>query len=186
MPIPKLNGNGVLPPHDGDPTNQAGGSPYPATTLELCQAFGKSAERRAILKGFLDLRAALRQLQLVNGFQWVDGHFLEDDRQKKKAPDHIQVVTFCHPSPLFDDPQYADLANTVKNRKKTRQQFRVDHMPVLLTWPPELVIDHTRHWCGLLSHQRETGVWKGLLKIDLDTISEDNAALQHLQSMEKA
>ena len=40
MPIPRLNGNGVLPPYDGDPSNQAGTSPYPATTLELCKAFG--------------------------------------------------------------------------------------------------------------------------------------------------
>ncbi len=185
MPIPKLNGNGVLPPYDGDPTNQAGSSPYLATTLELCEVFANTPERRAILKGFLELRAALRQLQIVNGFQWVDGQFLEDDRQKRTAPDHIQVVTFFHPSPHLENPEYADLADTIKNRKKTRTQFHVDHMPVLLSWPPELVIDHTRHWCSLLSHQRETGVWKGLLKIELNTISEDNAALQHLQSLEE-
>ncbi len=186
MPIPKLNGSGVLPPHEGDPTKQAGTSPYPTTTLELCMTFGTTPERRAVLNGFLAFRAALRRLQLVNGFQWVDGQFLEDDRRKKKGPDHIQVVTFCHPSPLFDDPQHAALVGTVKSRKKTRQQFHVDHMPVILSWPPETVIDHTRHWCGLLSHQRETGVWKGLLKLDLNTPSEDTAALQHLQSLEEA
>ena len=137
-----------------DPANQNGGSPYPATTLELCTSFGTTPERRVILKGFLKMRAALRQLEIVNGFQWVDGHFLEDDRHKKKAPDHIQVVTFCRPSPHLEDPQYADLAGTIRNRKKTREQYRVDHMPVLLTLPPEKMIDYTRFWCNLLSHQR--------------------------------
>ncbi len=122
----------------------------------------------------------------MNGFQWVDGHFLEDDRQKKKAPDHIQVVTFCHPSPVIDEPEYADLTGTLTNRKKTRDQFRVDHMPVLLTLPPEKMIDYTRFWCNLLSHQSKTGVWKGMLKIELNTVAEDNAALQHLRTLEGA
>jgi len=187
MPIPKFNGNGVLPPQDGDPANLNAGSPYPATTLELCQTFGKTAHRRAILKGFLALRAALRQLQITNGFQWVDGHFLEQDHPKnRRPPDHIQVVTFFHPNETMEAPEHAALAAILRNRKKTRQQFRVDHMPVLLSWPPELVIEHTRHWCTLLSHQRETGIWKGLLKINLDTASDDSAALEHLQSQEEA
>ena len=59
-------------------------------------------------------------------------------------------------------------------------------MPVLLTLPPEKMIDYTRFWCNLLSHQRETGIWKGMLKIDLDTATEDNAALLHLQTLEGA
>src|SRR5512139_2649288 len=100
MPIPALNADGVLPPHKGDPTSLDGNSPYPATTLELCERFGTTPDRCAILKGFLELRQALRQLQIVDGFQWVDGPFLEDDRHHRKAPDHLQVVTFSHPSPL--------------------------------------------------------------------------------------
>jgi hypothetical protein len=185
MPIPALNSHGVLPPHQGNPADRVSTSPYQATTLELCVKFSKTPARRAILKGYLGLRTLLHHLQITNGFQWVDGTFLEDGRHpKQKSPDHIQVVTFCHPSPLFAEPEFSDLVETLTSRKATRTQFQVDHMPVLLSWPTETVIDHTRHWCGLLSHQRETGVWKGLLRIDLNTIADDTAALQHLASLE--
>ena len=100
MPIPKLNGNGVSRLMTGiRPIRPQ--FPIPSHHPWLCEVFANTPERRAILKGFLELRAALRQLQIVNGFQWVDGQFLEDDRQKRTAPDHIQVVTFFHPSPTL-------------------------------------------------------------------------------------
>jgi hypothetical protein len=186
MPIPALNADGVLPPHNGDPANLGANSPYSATTLELCEKFSATPERRAILKGFLELRQALRQLQIVDGFQWVDGPFLEDDRHQRKAPDHLQVVTFSHPSPLEKDPEFSELLASVTDRKAARSRFRVDHMPVRLSWPMHLIITHASHYCGRLSHQQETGVWKGLLKIDLNTVAEDQAALQHLASLEES
>lgn len=186
MPIPDLNADGVLPPHKGNPDNLDDMSPYPATTLELCQKFSSTPERRAILQGFLELRQALHQLQIINGFQWVDGCFLEDDRINRKAPDRIQVITFCHPSELENDPTHAELLKTITDRKVALPKYRVDHMGIRLTWTPEVLINHTRLWCGLLSHQRETGTWKGLLKIDLNTVAEDNAALHHLTSLEQS
>ena len=186
MPIPKLNSDGVLPPYNGDPDSMTETSPYPATTRQLCEKFATSPERVEILKGFLGLRSLMGQLQVNEGFQWVDGCFLEDDSRATKPPDHIQVVTFCKPSPVITDPEFADLAGILTSRQKTRSQFRVDHMPVLLTLPAEKMIDYTRYWCNLLSHQRETDVWKGMLKIELNTATEDNAALLHLNSLEGA
>jgi len=51
------------------------------------------------------MRERLSDLQIVNGFQWVDGHFLEDyEKRTRKSPDHIRVVTFCQPSQLISDP----------------------------------------------------------------------------------
>lgn len=183
MAIPKLNGNGVLPPHNGDLTSAASIFPYPATTLELCQRFGTTRSRRDILRGYLGLRATMAQLQLAQGWQWVSGDFLDDDRRRSKQPDHIKVVTFCQPID-FDDHQNADLVATICNRKKTLQQFRVDHNPVYLTYGPELLIQHTQYWSENLSHQRDTGIRKGFLKINLNTPSEDNAALSHLDALE--
>lgn len=193
MSIPDFNTHGVLPPFngelrafDGATRNRRATSPYPATTLELCQRFGTSRDRRAILTGFLDLRALLHQLQIVEGFQWVDGAFLEKDGKRNGKPlGHIQVVTFYHPSPLYHDPAYADQFDPLKSAKMTRAQFCVDHGLVNLDWTPMEIIDWTRHWAALLSHQAETGIWKGMLEISLHTLQEDAAARQYLQTLEK-
>lgn len=183
MPIPKFNGNGLLPPHNGELTDPASISPYLATTLELCQRFAGTPERRAILKGLLALRSSLGRLGFVSGFQWVSGDFLEDDRQHPKPPKHVQVVTFCHP-PESDDGHDAGLVAAIRSRKKTLQQFRVDHIPVYLTFAPELLVRYTHHWSERMSHQRETETRKGFVQIALNTTSEDNAALSHLESLE--
>ena len=55
-PIPVFDHNLVLPPHLGDPVDRSQLSPYPCTTLNLCQRLGTTAERRAILGKFLDFR----------------------------------------------------------------------------------------------------------------------------------
>jgi hypothetical protein len=193
MPIPDFNSHGVLPPFDGDLKKLNGAarnpkvtSPYPATTMELCQRFGTTPERCQILKGFLGMRALMHQLQLVEGFQWVDGRFLEKDGKRNGRPlDHIQVVTFFHQSPLYNDPQYSHLFTPFKNARKTRAQFSVDHGFVNLAWSPLEIINSTRHWSALFSHQLDTGIWKGMLEISLHTLEEDAAALQHLKTLEK-
>ena len=68
MPIPGFK-KGLLPPYDGEAARIDNSSPYPATTLELCEQFATTPERKAILKGFLNFRALLHQLQIVDGFQ---------------------------------------------------------------------------------------------------------------------
>ena len=78
MPIPAFNHNLVLPPHLGNPAAIGDLSPYSCTTLELCQRFGTTPERRAILGRYLDFRERMATEGLTNGFQWLDGSFLED------------------------------------------------------------------------------------------------------------
>ena len=51
-PIPVFDHNLVLPPHLGDPVDRAQLSPYPCTTLDLCQRLGTTPERRAIIGKF--------------------------------------------------------------------------------------------------------------------------------------
>lgn len=183
MAIPGLNGNGVLPPHNGDLNSAASIFPYPATTLELCQRFGTTRNRRDILRGYLQLRDKLTELQVSNGWQWVSGDFLEDDRRRRKGPESIQVVTFCQPTDFYDH-QDTTLVTTILNRDKTLRHFKVDHNPVYLTYGAELLIRHTQYWSENLSHQRETGLRKGFLRINLNTPSEDHAALSHLDALE--
>ena len=77
MPIPAFDSNSVIPPHVGDPRNPAELSPYPCSTIELCEQFGTTAPRKQILEGLLRFRAVLVEAGFT-GFQWLDGSFLED------------------------------------------------------------------------------------------------------------
>ena len=184
MAIPELTKSGVLPPHNGSrnggPVTKADLSPFPATTLELCQKFGTTPERRVILRGYLQFRARLSDLQVVDGFQWVDGHFLEDyEKRTHKSPDHIRVVTFYRASPLIADPNYARLFEPLRTGRATRANFHVDHNLVPLDWPAQCLIDATRFQSAMLSHS-DNGIWKGYVRINLHTPQDDSAAQEHL------
>ena len=186
MAIPGFNSQGILPPHNGNPADMDGGSPYQATSLELCETFGTTPARRNILKGYLKLRATLHELQLTEGFQWLDGRFMEKDRGRNADPEHIQVVTFYQPSDLLEDPLFAEIKNRVDDFDLSRSLYRVDHNYVNLAWELPDLISHTRHYSALLSHQSETGLWKGMLQIKLNTPQEDALALQRLEEMDRS
>ena len=78
MPIPNFDHNNVLPPHLGNPTNRADLSPYSCSILELCHRFSTSNQRIQILKNFVTFRQRMNAMNIVKGFQWLDGSFLED------------------------------------------------------------------------------------------------------------
>lgn len=117
------------------------------------------------------------------GFQWVDGSFVEEvEVMRGRPPEDIDVVSFLPPTPIggLNDP---NLLTVIADRDKTWDQFKVDHLIVRLHWPGDIVVEHTRYWCGLFSHRREDGVWKGMLKVDLNTPADDDAARRHLESL---
>jgi hypothetical protein len=179
-PIPEFDHNLVLPPHLGDPTNRSHLSPYPCTTLDLCQRLGTTPERREILSRFLDFRDRLRNEGLKNGFQWLDGSFLEDvETREKRAPNDIDVVTVYWG---YDIPFQMRLMTTfpeIANPDLSKINFSVDHYPFDAGYDPTLTLEYTRYWILLFSHNRQ-GVWKGMLKIELDTPSDDAAARREL------
>jgi hypothetical protein len=180
-PIPDFDHNLVLPPHLGSPTDPNQLSPYPCTTLDLCQKFGTSEERRNILSRFLDFRDRLRQENLTNGFQWLDGSFLEDiEAQAERAPNDLDVVTvyWGYDSDFQNNlgkhfPEFASPSLAKAN-------FLLDHYTVDAGYEPDVVVEYTRYWISLFSHNR-LGVWKGMLKIGLNTQAEDAAARLELE-----
>ena len=185
MAIPGFNQQGLLPPYDGDGALVEASSPYQTTTSEICHKFGTTPVRREILRGFLRYRALLTELRLVDGFQWVDGRFLEEDRGPHNAPENIQVVTFCKDSPLMKDPLYAALSKPLRVEfEDLRKTFRVDAQFVSLDWPLVNILNHTRFHAGVLSHQSETGLWKGMLQINLNTSNDDTHAMAVLTTLE--
>lgn len=182
MPVPDFNSSGVLPPHLGNPCNITELSPYPVTSLEVCQKLSFSPDRREILRGWIAVRRMLRTLGYNYGFQWINGSFLEDTEKHRNntAPGDIDVVSFLPPlAPGFNSPFLAILSS----RAQTKLVYKVDHIVVPLSSPGEALVEASRYWCGLFSHRRHDGMWKGMLKVDLITAANDDAAKTHLDSL---
>lgn len=127
MTIPPFTIDGILPPFRG---SDPGGvpalmSPYHVTASDVVERLASSDGRRAILKGWLDHRAALRALGITRGFQWLDGSFLED-----KAPNDLDIVVFTYRPPTAQDAatwRALLVANAeVFDRRRVKQQFKLD------------------------------------------------------------
>lgn len=170
----------MLPPHLGIPVNSGHLSPYPCTSEDLCQRFGTTAARREILRKFLDFRERLRGEGLTNGFQWLDGSFLEDiEGIEHRPPNDLDVVTVYWE---YDLPFQIRLFHNfpeVANPTLSKMNYSLDHYPFDAGYSPEVTLEKTRYWILLFSHSR-LGIWKGMLKIDLNTPAEDTAARQEL------
>jgi hypothetical protein len=178
MPIPAFdNILNVLPPHLGDPTVPAHLSPYPCTMVELCARFATSPKRRQILRGLLELRRELFDLG-IQGFQWLDGSFLEDiETQEGRDPGDMDVVTFVE-NPL-SPRDVRDLIMTQKpvlfDRSQIKGAYFADHFLVPLGSAPRVLVDLSKYWYGLFSHRRDR-VWKGMLAVELVDRTDDAAA----------
>ena len=180
--IPDFDHNLVLPPHTGDPRSASEVSPYPCTTVDLCRKFSTSPERKAILVRFLDFRDRLRSEGLTQGFQWLDGSFLEDiEAQESRAPRDLDVVTFFWGYDFAFQKALGLAFPEFSNSKLSKAAFSLDHYPVDAGFSPAFTIESTRYWSQLFSHNRR-GVWKGMLKIDLNTEADDVAARSELTS----
>lgn len=181
MPIPNFDHNLVLPPHSGDPWLPGDLSPYPCTTLELVEKFATSPERKQILAGYLEFRQRLRSEGLLTGFQWLDGSFLEDiETREGRPPADLDLVTIYWG---YDRAFQIDLARKFPefaSPLQSKATFRLDHYPFDAGDNPANTVEWSRYWALLFSHNRQ-GVWKGMLRIDLDTDLEDSQAIQKLQ-----
>ena len=179
-PIPPFDHNLVLPPHLGDPTQPAHLSPYRCTTLDLCERLGTTPERRQILGKFLDFRERLRIEGLTNGFQWLDRSFVEDiEVQASRPPRDLDVVTVYWGYDLAFQQALLTRFPEVADPMLAKANYSLDHYPLDAGYSPEATLELTRYWISLFSHNR-MGLWKGMLRIELNTTAEDAAARQEL------
>jgi hypothetical protein len=153
------------------------------------QRFVTSPERIAILRGLLEYRAALHKAGLTQGFQWLDGSFLENkEAMLGKAPGDIDVATFYH-LPAGTTPQQilqSDPLTFGPDGKARKVRFRVDAYLISLdlspTRPAERLVENSHYWYGVFSHSRRNFLWKGFLQIDLSSV-DDAAALSFLKTL---
>lgn len=145
----------------------------------MIQGLSSTDGRKSILRGWLLHRKALRAIGFEEGFQWVDGSFVERD----KEPKDIDVVTY------FRRPVTAktrtDLAKHLQanigvfGRVQVKAAFHVDFLYVDLDGTAEAIVNLTRYYTGLFSHRRPDFLWKGMLQVPLDD-ADDQYALNFL------
>ena len=184
--IPELNQSGVLPPYDAaiGPTSSASMAPYEASMTEFVRKYATSPERIAILRGLLDFRKKLLSLGINTGHQWLDGSFVEDvEKNRGCPPNDIDIVTFAlRPQQCATISDWKQLHTDnieLFESDKTKEQYRCDAYYVDLQAHPLLIVELTRFWFGLFSHQKESSLWKGMIKISLQ--SDDGEALKLLK-----
>lgn len=181
--IPNFDHNNVIPPHLGNPTQTQHLSPYPCTTLELCQTFATSKERIEILQGLLSFRQKMNELGIIQGFQWLDGSFTENiEVSEQRAPRDIDVVTFFGGISLEQQEDVAENFVEFVNSQTAKNTYKVDHYPVDYCYSPDVTVELTRYWIQLFSHNR-LGVWKGLLRLELNTPDIDAASFEYLKEI---
>ena len=175
-PIPAFDHNLVLPPHVGDPKNPGQLSPYPCTTVDLCQRLGTTLERRAILGKFLEFRERLRGEGLVNGFHWLDGSFLEDvEVSESRSPRDLDVVTVYWGYDRAFQTTLAGRFREFASPRLAKATYGLDHYNFDASHDLPVTLEQTRYWILLFSHNRQ-GVWKGMLRVEINTPAEDAAA----------
>lgn len=182
--IPAHTESGVLPPFLGDnPAAQASMAPYRVSLLEVANRFATTPSRINILTGFIAYRDALRKIGFLNGFQWVDGSFVENvESTLGRPPGDIDIVTFAYrPSGCEEDIHWKSLIDSrpdLFDPEKAKSSYRCDAYFVDLSLgKPANLVNQTKYWFGLFSHQRDTFLWKGILEIPLTNDDADVSAL---------
>ncbi len=182
--IPELNQSGVLPPFIAEqgPTDPAGMSPYRTTITEFVLRYAQSPERIAILKGLLEYRKKLKELGITQGFQWLDGSFVENvELNRGRPPADVDLVTFAV-RPNVELDKWKDLVNNNKEiflPNESKEKYLCDAYYVDLNISPIQIVNYSRYWFGLFSHQRESYLWKGMIEISI--LCSDEEALDFIE-----
>lgn len=172
--IPANSHDGVLPPFvpGGSPQDLAAVAPYRADLSEFAQRYSTSNERVQILQGLVAYRNALRAAGIDVGFQWLDGSFVEDcESIRGRAPSDIDLITFSvRPKHLSDNGEWRNFIQSrpdLFDPETTKKTYRCDAYFVDLGSHPVQVVNLTRYFFGLFSHQRDTYLWKGMIEVPL-------------------
>lgn len=175
--IPEWNSQGLLPPTDPAAPTSAERSPYCVTLLDVITRFATSGERRRILRGWLDFRAALHGMGLTQGFQWLNGSFMEQvEVLEHRAPQDLDIVTFVHLPDTFA-PTAEQMA--ALDHDAAKASFWVDSYIVEINQlEPGNLVRKAAYWYSLWSHRRNQA-WKGYLQVDLQP-NQDRQALDWL------
>ena len=125
----------------------------------------------------------MTEADLVDGFQWIDGSFLERIEQiEDRDPHDIDVTTFFHLPNGQTQESLLTHAPWLANHRDTQDLYGVHAYYVQLdVEKSESIIEQATYWYSLWSHRRD-GRWKGYVQIDLSP-ADDPTARANLDAM---
>jgi hypothetical protein len=181
--IPDWNLSGVLPPiRPGMAGFHPDRSPYEATMPEIVERFATTQPRAAILRGLLNYRAAFQAAGVSQGFQWLDGSFMEEkERLLNQAPNDVDAVTFFHLPADLTQTSFGSANAGLFDHEKVKSDFKVDGYSFVLG--ERLGIGEVQlisYWYSMWSHRRD-GLWKGFVQIPFSTVEDETASAMLLQ-----
>lgn len=189
--IPDWMPQGLLPPiHERSPTSVLR-SPYKISISDLVQRFATSATRCDILSGYLKHRRALHELGFHEGFQWINGSFVEQvEAIEARTPQDIDVVTFYALPSNVSESSLLIAREELFHPQLAKSRYKVDAYFVSLNSPARELVSQSTYWYSVWSHKR-TWAWKGYLEVDLGADADlsaqeclDAAAEQYNASQE--
>ena len=177
--IPEWTSDGVLPPiFPGESGLSFHRSPYVVEPLDVVLRYSTTAERCAILDGWLRYRQALYDAGIETGFQWLDGSFLEDvESGQGRPPNDVDLVTFFE-MPKSATQEYLFNRNpNLFDSTISKQQFQVDAYAVPLGGPADAqLVKSISYWYSMWSHRRRDLAWKGFVQVKLDSMKDEVAS----------
>lgn len=174
--IPAWTPDGVLPPINTAQPVSVDRSPYVVSLTDYVLRFSDTGERRAVLSGFLEYRAALHAAGLVDGFQWLDGSFLERvELLENRALNDLDVVTFYQLPAGKTQSEVLAAAPALFDHGRLKTQYRVDAYIVDLGMKPERLTRLSAYWYSMWSHRRNQ-LWKGFVQVDLAPAEDASAS----------
>ncbi|TGN18858.1 DUF6932 family protein [Leptospira idonii] len=186
MPIPNFNISGILPPYllGSSPAVQSDVSPYKSTLVDFVNFFNTSPPRKNLLEGFLKHRIELKKLGIVDGFQWIDGSFVEEvEKIRSKDPSDVDLITFAYRPPgIPNDLEWQKIINSnlaIFHPQFSKKHFNCDAYYIDLNLKSDYIARQTSYWFGLFTHQKITDAWKGIVEINL--IDDESVILHQLQ-----
>ena len=188
MVIPDWNFQAVMPTVRDVPSDEQAlpenRSPFQAATFHLVERFATTPERVQLLHDLLDYRSALYAVGITEGYQWIDGSFVENVEArprpgKEPRPYDIDVVTFF--TPLDDEPP--ELVELFQPRV-TRERYNIDAYPMTLGVPlDDDLVESITYWYGMWSTRREDHTPKGFVRVDLNP-EHDREAREALNAIQ--
>ncbi|MFA6246256.1 MAG: hypothetical protein WC615_04905 [Mucilaginibacter sp.] len=125
----------------------------------------------------------MSQHGVVDGFQWVDGSFVENiELLEGRPPSDLDVVTFFGGLDMTVQGTIATNFPEFFNPTHSKAKYLLDHYVVDCTFHPLNTVQSTRYWIQLFTHNRH-GVWKGILNVPINTPVEDADALTYLNGL---
>lgn len=184
--VPDWTEEGILPPVDASNPTSPARSPYEVSLVDIVQRFGTSQERIRILDGFLRYRQGLHDAGLTQGFQWLDGSYMEHvEALEGRPPNDIDVVSFIEFPEGMSERNIRDRFSGViglsrNSRILVKRSFMVDAFMVPLSpISSSELVELSTYWYSVWSHRRDRA-WKGFLRVSLSPDHEARRCLDAL------